>query len=107
MNNGAYYVTCPLDSNLEISVEGKVWNKRLKRFQKINYDKDGRPKTQAYGNNRLVYRLVMATFFPQQFLEKLHVHHKDGDCTNNHITNLEWLTPKQHAQAHKNMRKTV
>lgn len=32
-----------------------------------------------------------------------HVHHKDGDPTNNKIENLECLTPKDHFKAHKKL----
>ncbi len=35
----------------------------------------------------------------------LHVHHKDGNRVNNHVSNLECMTPAEHARHHDNLRK--
>ena len=44
----------------------------------------------------LVHRLVMETFNPTS--EYYEVNHKDFDVTNNKISNLEWVTPKENSE---------
>lgn len=44
----------------------------------------------------LVHRLVMETFNPAS--EYYEVNHKDFDITNNKISNLEWVTPKENSE---------
>ena len=34
----------------------------------------------------------------------MHIHHKDGDCSNDALENLECVTPKEHAQRHRQLR---
>lgn len=49
----------------------------------------------------LVHRLVMIAFQPNPAMDQLEVNHKDLDCTNNNMTNLEWILPegnKKHYQ---------
>jgi len=47
------------------------------------------------GSKRLVHRMVAMCWIPNPN-GFTHIHHKDGDKTNNHVSNLEWLTPKAH-----------
>ena len=41
-----------------------------------------------------VHRLVLMTFNPCENMKSLQVNHIDEDKTNNHLSNLEWVTPK-------------
>lgn len=63
------------------------------------------------GHKKLqVHRIVAEHFLDKpRGYTKMVVHHKDGNPENNHYSNLEWLTTKQHRQRHpevtKNFRK--
>lgn len=41
---------------------------------------------------KLIHRLILEVFMPNENSNKLTVNHKDEDKTNNNIENLEWLT---------------
>lgn len=41
-----------------------------------------------------IHRLV-ALYFLKKVIGKEHVNHIDGNKTNNHVTNLEWVTPSE------------
>lgn len=47
---------------------------------------------------RKVHRLSMIAFNPVPGYQNLEVNHKDGNKLNNHISNLEWVTPKENTQ---------
>ena len=48
------------------------------------------------GNQRSVHALVMLAFVGPP--NGLWINHKDGDGTNNHLSNLEYCTPKQNME---------
>lgn len=41
-----------------------------------------------------VHRLVLSTFEPDAYQAGLEVHHIDNDPTNNHVSNLKWMSGK-------------
>ena len=50
------------------------------------------------GRHFLVHRLVLATFCGQPESPGMYVNHKDGNPGNNHVQNLEYVTPSQNVQ---------
>lgn len=68
------------------------WKDRLIPQQRSA--KDGYMRVQLNKNHKryvcLVHRLVAEAFMPSDC--NLTVNHKDGDKSNNHIDNLEWIT---------------
>ena len=72
------------------------------RFNKKKLLKPGRSKkylTYAFCVNRnvkviLAHRLVAGAFIPKMEGQDF-VNHIDGDPTNNHVSNLEWVTHKE------------
>lgn len=80
-----------------VTKDGRVWSKRSKRYLNPYYSNYGRLKL----NNKSFYihRLVAVAHIPNPD-NKPEVNHKDGNVRNNHIDNLEWVTPlenKRHA----------
>ena len=66
-----------------------------KGYKFVNLYKDGQ------GKSEYVHRLVAKHFLLD--LEKETVNHRDGDKTNNQVSNLEWATQKEnrnHAITH-------
>lgn len=59
-----------------------------KGYQQINLCRNGKQKTMK------IHRLVAEAYIPNS-KNKPEVNHKDGDKSNNVISNLEWVTPKE------------
>lgn len=58
----------------------------------VALSKDGKVKQYK------VHRLVLMTFNPIENMEELQVNHKDEIKTNNHLDNLEWVTPLENTR---------
>lgn len=80
--------------------DGHIYSEHLKRTISEYTDKDGYKKVRLSngdGTRKVfsVHRLVLETFEPNEHSSELQVNHKDGDKTNNRLSNLEWVTCKQ------------
>ena len=68
--------------------ERSLWLDSKKRYFMIDLSKNG----AVY--KHLVHRLVAQAYIPNP--DNLpEVNHKDGDCQNNHVNNLEWVTRQE------------
>ena len=62
---------------------------------KLNEHITGYYKVHLRDKKCFVHRLVISTFDPNPIGDNLIVNHKDSDKKNNHIDNLEWITPAE------------
>ena len=78
--------------------ENKVIKTRdLKGYLKLNLYYDGKTKIMKNCKTVLAHRIVAESFIPNPDSIKT-VNHKDGNKTNNNITNLEWTTQSQNVK---------
>jgi HNH endonuclease/NUMOD4 motif len=84
--------------NYEVSNTGKVRNKNTKRELKLALTRKGYLKAQVKDNTkhvgRYIHRLVAQSFIPNPN-NCPQVDHLDNDKSNNHVSNLEWVTNKE------------
>ena len=73
---------------------------RKGRVKKLNINQDGYYKVTLWKDNRsktfVVHRLVANAFIPNPNNLPV-VNHKDGEKTNNNVSNLEWCTVQENA----------
>lgn len=79
---------------------GNIDKRRGQGYLKPFPDKDGYLKVVVYikgkSNNFLVHRIVYEAFFGQ-IPDGMSIDHVDGNKVNNHISNLQLLTPEENA----------
>lgn len=79
----------------EINEYGQIKNlygKLLKPFNNNGYLRIHLTDKNKIRKKHLIHRLALFTFLPIENYEEFQVNHKDMDKTNNHISNLEWVT---------------
>ena len=84
-----------------ISNYGKIYDKDRDRYLNYSQDKDGYNMASislvdGYKKVR-VHRVEMLAFKYTDDAKNLQVNHRDGNASNNVITNLEWTTPKENS----------
>lgn len=80
--------------------DGHIYSQHLQRNISEYFDKDGYKKVRLSngdGSRKVfsVHRLILETFDPNPHSSELQVNHKDGDKTNNRLSNLQWATCKE------------
>jgi len=90
----------------QVSNKGNVRNLKTKKLVTLYTNAKGYKYVSLYKNHELkisskrefVHRLVALAFVPIFSFERNRVNHKDGDKSNNHSYNLEWVTNKENSQ---------
>ena len=92
--------------NYYVTDTGQIYSRfnsgfgRIRKIKQIK-DKGGYLRVCLHKDgkqyNRQVHRLVAITFITNE-LDKPQVNHKDGDKSNNKVTNLEWVSASENIQ---------
>lgn len=83
------------------SKEGRILKPKISAgYAGIDFRKDGK---SYYG---LIHRIVLSTFAPVEGWETLTVNHIDGNCLNNNLENLEWMTQSENTKYSREILRT-
>ena len=81
-----------------ISSYGRVWSEKSDKFMSINIDKRSGRKKVTICIEGVQYTIYLARMIAMAFLgsgEGLEADHIDNDCTNDVLSNIQWLTPEE------------
>lgn len=89
------------EERYSVTIDGKIYSHLSNRFMKQHKDKDGYSRVGLTNSLQIqtteqVHRLVAIAFVKGD--SSLTVNHKDGDKSNNHYRNLEWVTIRENVQ---------
>lgn len=94
------YALIPIEGNKDyfVSEDGIVYSNKRNRTMRYRINSDGYWGQMITINGKCVsvanHRLVALAFIKNE-LGKKYVNHKDGVKSNNHYSNLEWVTPSE------------
>lgn len=84
---------------VSINIEGECFSTLTGNKYKPYVDKDGYFRVKVWDGQKLrgcyVHRAIALVFLPNNDPTKTQVNHKDSNRKNNHISNLEWVSPKE------------
>ncbi len=87
--------------NYIVTPNGQIWSKFKMGFLNLETNKDGYKRVGLKHKKRKekfsVHRLVAKLFIPNNDTKKIQVNHRDGDKSNNNVSNLEWTTPSENS----------
>lgn len=86
-----------------ITDDGRVWSDKSQKFLSTTLDKYGYVKVRLVSphskrHTYSIHRLMMENFYPKENMDQLQVNHIDGNKLNNHLSNLEWVTPSENVK---------
>eukprot|EP01084_Bolivina_argentea_P270112 459222_1 len=100
------WIDVPNFDNYQVSSFGNVYNKKSQKLLNINIERfkklNRRVQVQLSAKGKIkglfVSRLILLSFKPTTNHHNLHANHIDGDCYNNTLKNLNWMTPSENVK---------
>ena len=87
--------------NYLITKDGDIYSNYFYKKIKSSKDKNGYLRTRLVNKSGrksvFIHRLLAIAYLPNP-LNKPHINHKDGNKSNNKLSNLEWCTHKENMQ---------
>ena len=87
-----------------VTRDGRIYSEISKRFLKPYPNSSGyllidlHDPISKTSKTYQVHRLVAKAYIPNDDLDRDYVNHKNGDKTDNDVSNLEWVTHKENIE---------